>query len=158
MADLFDRAFWQGQWDAFANAPVPSLILLAVGAASAWWLRGQTKEGEINGLKAQIAALDERLTLAAEKMQQREETVRKLDDELTKLREQSLTKPTGEPELKRWIDAQRFFTELRGLDDDVEKILGKPLRRHTVVPTRNPPPPPHPATKPPPRSPRNLRS
>src|SRR5580700_2142557 len=121
MADLFDRAFWQGQWDAFANAPVPSLILLAVGAASAWWLRGQTKEGEINGLKAQIAALDERLTLAAEKMQQREETVRKLDDELTKLREQSLTKPTGEPELKRWIDAQRFFTELRGLDDDVEK-------------------------------------
>jgi len=85
---MADAGFWQQQWDTLVSNTVPSLIFLGIGASAAWWFRGATKEGEINGLKTRIDVLDERLALAADKVQEREENIAKLERELEQLREQ----------------------------------------------------------------------
>jgi hypothetical protein len=66
MADVPD--FWTRQYMAFVSAPVACLAFVAIGALAGWWLKGRVAEGQINGLQAQNAALNERLTLAGEKL------------------------------------------------------------------------------------------
>jgi len=61
------------------GAPVLALGLLLVGAVIAWWLRGKNAEGEIAGLKAQLAARDDRMKFRDDKLadvQQHVETLK----------------------------------------------------------------------------------
>lgn len=83
-----DATFWQRQLEAFYNAPIACAFFLAIGAIAAWWFRGTTMSGERNGLKAQISVLEERLRLAAEKVEQRDEAKGRLESDLNKLEEQ----------------------------------------------------------------------
>ena len=58
---------WKQQWAAFWSAPYIILPFVVASFGAAWWLRGNTKEGEIAGLEREISAKDERLKLADDK-------------------------------------------------------------------------------------------
>lgn len=82
-------------WPVLAAAPVPALILMAVAAVAAWWLHGSIDQGEIrglkaetNGLRAQIAALEERLRLATDEFRHVAEEKKRLDAALQQLQRQ----------------------------------------------------------------------
>lgn len=49
-------------------APWLSLVLMAVGAVAAWWFKSKTTASEIAGLKAHLAARDERVKLGEERL------------------------------------------------------------------------------------------
>lgn len=83
-----DTAFWQRQLDAFLAAPLASLIFLAVGAVSSWWLRGTIVRGEVSGLRERVAVLEERLRLASEQAKLLSDAREQLQTDLEKMREQ----------------------------------------------------------------------
>jgi murein L,D-transpeptidase YcbB/YkuD len=90
-----DADFWLRQWAAFVNAPVPCLIFLALGLAGAWWFRGSVDQGETRGLRAQIEGLKEqinaweqRLKLASEQEQAAIKATQSAKDEIATLTEQ----------------------------------------------------------------------
>jgi hypothetical protein len=83
-----DTDFWKRQLDALLSAPVPTLFFLAVGAIAAWWLRGSVDKGEINGLRARVNVLEERLRLAADQAQTAVEAKERLAADLEKLQKQ----------------------------------------------------------------------
>lgn len=60
------RQILEQEWPVIVGAPVLALGLLALGAVVGWWFRGQKTEGEIAGLKTQLAVRDERSTYAKE--------------------------------------------------------------------------------------------
>jgi hypothetical protein len=50
------------------NAPVASLMFLALGLAGAWWFRGSMDQRETNGLRAQIGALKEQINVFEQRL------------------------------------------------------------------------------------------
>jgi len=77
-----DTAFWQRQLDMLLAAPLPSLIFLALGAIAAWWLSSTVWRGRLDAAHERVAALEERLRLAAEQARQSKEVAEKLQGEL----------------------------------------------------------------------------
>jgi len=60
----------------FVNAPILCVAFLILGIVAAWWFRGSTDKGRLDGVKAQneglreqIHAWEQRLTLAREQEQ-----------------------------------------------------------------------------------------
>jgi xanthine/uracil permease len=47
-------------WPVIAGAPVLAIGLILIGFAFAWWLKGNNAKSEIDGLKAQLLAREER--------------------------------------------------------------------------------------------------
>jgi hypothetical protein len=76
-----DPDAWKQQWTAFWSAPYIMLPFIGASFWSAWWLRGRTSEGEIAGLKAQMSAKDERLSLGVDKLAASERDLEKLQKE-----------------------------------------------------------------------------
>jgi hypothetical protein len=64
--DPFDSNTWKQQWVAFWSAPVIIGPLLLIVASAVWWVRGRLFEAQVSGLKEQIAAMEQRLKLAAD--------------------------------------------------------------------------------------------
>jgi hypothetical protein len=65
--DYTNPEFLTQQWTAFWSAPLITLPLFVAVVVAVWWFRGTTLKGTIGGLKEQIATLEQRLKLAADK-------------------------------------------------------------------------------------------
>jgi hypothetical protein len=65
--DPTNPEMWKQEWTAFTNAPFIMLAGIMVVGVAVWWLR-RMSEGEIAGLKAQMSAKDERLSLGLDKL------------------------------------------------------------------------------------------
>jgi septal ring factor EnvC (AmiA/AmiB activator) len=79
---------WKQQWAAFWSAPYIILPFVVASFGAAWWLRGNTKEGEIAGLEREISAKDERLKLADDKTAAVERYLEKLKKEFQDYKKQ----------------------------------------------------------------------
>jgi hypothetical protein len=79
--DLTNPEMWKQEWTAFTNAPFIMLAGIMVVGVAAWWLNGKMSEGEIAGLKAQMSAKDERLSLGVDKLAAAERDLEKLQKE-----------------------------------------------------------------------------
>jgi hypothetical protein len=65
-----DIKFLTGEWAVVAAAPVLSLCLVALGAAAVWLVRNWLDNREIAGLRAKVEAMEERLQLAHDKLEE----------------------------------------------------------------------------------------
>jgi Xaa-Pro aminopeptidase len=65
-----DIKFLTGEWAVVAAAPVLSLCLVALGAAAVWLVRNCLDNREIAGLRAKVEAMEERLQLAHDKLEE----------------------------------------------------------------------------------------
>jgi hypothetical protein len=66
--DLTNPEMWKQEWTAFWSAPFIMLAgIMAVGVA-AWWFSKKIFEGQVAGLKEQVAAAEQRLKFATEQM------------------------------------------------------------------------------------------
>jgi hypothetical protein len=90
-----DPDFWLRQWEAFVKAPVACLIFLALGLVGAWWFRGSVDQGETKGLRAQIDGLreqinawEQRLKLAGEQEQAAIKATQSAKEEIDTLKAQ----------------------------------------------------------------------
>lgn len=64
--DPFNPDTWKQQWAAFWSAPLVIGPLIAIAGFAVWWFRGRLSEAQVSGLKEQIAAMEQRLKLAAD--------------------------------------------------------------------------------------------
>lgn len=64
--DVTDPNEWERQWNIISSAPFSALPLIVIAGVIVWWFRGWTVQAERDGLKQQIATLEQRLKLAAE--------------------------------------------------------------------------------------------
>jgi hypothetical protein len=131
-----DGDFWKRQWDVFLSAPVPSLFFLAIGAIAAWWFRGTVGRGEINELNARIAALEERLRLAADRVQQAADAKERLEADLQKLGEQIDAGASTRALEMTTLSAESNLVLLNKWENETRAALGQPIRRMTVIPRR----------------------
>jgi hypothetical protein len=74
LQSILDRLI--NTWPVISQIPDLIVLLVAAAAIAAWWLRGVTGQGQVNGLKAEvgsliarISVLEERLRLAADKLE-----------------------------------------------------------------------------------------
>jgi hypothetical protein len=74
--------------DGFLERPYIILPFIVASFGAAWWLRGNTKEGEIAGLKTQMDALREQLKLAADQTAASERDLEKLKKEFQAYKEE----------------------------------------------------------------------
>jgi hypothetical protein len=65
-----DIKFLTGEWAVVAAAPVLSLCLVALGAAAVWLVRNWLDNREIAGLRAKVEAMEERIQLAHDKLEE----------------------------------------------------------------------------------------
>ena len=60
---------WEHQWNAFKSAPYIIAPFVSVAGFIGWWLKGIKSDNIINGLNGRIIVFEDRLTLAAEKVE-----------------------------------------------------------------------------------------
>ena len=65
--DLLKIEIWKQQWEALLSAPYVILPLLIADAIAAWWLRSKISDGEIRGLRQELAARDALVKVAEER-------------------------------------------------------------------------------------------
>lgn len=53
-------------WPVITGAPIPVMMIVAVFAVAAWWLRGKIHQGKIEGMEAENKATQALLKLARE--------------------------------------------------------------------------------------------
>jgi hypothetical protein len=82
-----DPESWKQQWTAFWSAPAIIGPLLMVVGVAVWWFSRKMFEAQIAGLKEQIAALKERLDLAADLTASAERDLEKLEKEFQDYKE-----------------------------------------------------------------------
>jgi len=118
-----DIAFWQAQWTAFVSAPVASLIFLAVGAGSGWWLANRFAQARLDGLRERVAVLEERLKLAAEQVDHSKREAEQLKDELEHLRARIAARASPQELETSTITAMNFIATLLERDRKASDAL-----------------------------------
>jgi hypothetical protein len=126
--DPMDTDFWRRQWEAFSSAPIACVGFLAVGAVAAWWFRGSVDQGEtkrlraqVEGLREQINALEQRLKLAGELEQTAIRATQSAKEDLATLKEQMKDRvPWGTMVTTTSTVEGRF----REIENAQERVLG----------------------------------
>jgi hypothetical protein len=93
------------------------LLVAVVGGA--WWLRGHFEQSEKNGLRAQVAALDQQLKLAKQQFEISERETASFKQQVTALQEQ--------------INRGAKLRELTNATTDLTITLGKVLAANDLV-------------------------
>lgn len=88
--DILDKAIdhLTGEWAVVSGAPVLSILTAILIILGIWRLTQWAFERQIEGLRDQVKALDERLSLAREKFNQAEEQKKRLEADIETLRRQ----------------------------------------------------------------------
>jgi hypothetical protein len=76
--DVFSAEAWSQQWAVFKSAPYIVLSFVALTAAAVWWFRDKVADARkadatIAGLRERIGVFEQRLNLAAEKVERANE-------------------------------------------------------------------------------------
>jgi hypothetical protein len=112
-------------WDTLTSYPDLFVAVVVLASAGTWWLFRQISKGEVNGLRAQIGVLEERLRFAADRFQNLAEEKGRLEEQVRKLDAQI------EDKMPVYALTQTSTAAVRSLNrlDELEKALGASLGR-----------------------------
>ena len=115
----FDPETWKQQWAAFWSAPWLVGPLIALAGFVGWWFRGRNSEAQIAGLNAQMAALNERLTLAKELAAASDKAKDELEKQLMTYRADVAA--TGDKVSPAKVESA--FVKFRSVNNDLNSVL-----------------------------------
>lgn len=126
--DPFDSETWKHQWGVFMTAPYVLLPLMVLALLIGWWIgnklasaRVEGLNGTVDNLKANIAVLEARLELAAD----REKDVQRARAELEKQVQ----------ELKAQVGAGAPNEKIRAITARVDAAIGEFTTANTALST-----------------------